>query len=58
MCEITTTEKNVNGKTATGKWATEIVQRENSATKIEMVGKNGNTKLLSEITKTEKTTAA
>jgi len=30
------------------------VQRENSATKIKMVGKKGNTKLLSEITKKEK----
>ena len=56
--------KNGNGKKASEKMATEkngngrngnrkIGQRENSATKIEMIEKKGNSELLSEITKTE-----
>jgi len=44
MSEITATKKGQRKKTATGKWATEIGQPENSATKNGPVGKKGNTK--------------
>jgi len=50
MCEITTREKNCNGKKRQRKNGIEkngqrkIGQRENSATKTDMVAKKGNTK--------------
>jgi len=50
MSENTATTKGTeNGNGKNGQWKN--LQRENSATKIEIVGKKGNTKLLSDITK-------